>query len=103
MACTPPSPNERGPTTNIEAVVRSMLSEASAIELDRVLFGAQADDGVTPGGLLNGVTAIISTAAGGDTLSNMTRDIEALVAALATAYAGLDPVFVCSPGQAAAL
>jgi hypothetical protein len=93
--------NEIASSSNVEQVVRSMLSEASAIELDRALFSATADDGVTPGGLLHGVTPIAaSTGTGTDA---MTADISALVGALGAAYAGLDPVFVAAPGQAAAL
>ena len=61
-----------------------MLSEASAIELDRALFGTQADDGVTPGGLLHGVTPL-AAATGTDRLGNMAADIETLIAALGAA------------------
>jgi hypothetical protein len=93
--------NEMASSSNIEALVRSMLSEASAIELDRALFGAQADDGVTPGGLLHGLAAL--TAATGTGTDAMTADISSLVGALGAAYAGLAPVFIAAPGQAAAL
>jgi HK97 family phage major capsid protein len=94
--------NELAASSNIEAVVRSMLAENSAIELDRALFSTAAADATVPGGILAGV-APLAAATGGDALANMTEDIRNLVAALGAAYGGLDPTFVASPGQAAAL
>ena len=49
----------------IEAVSRALISEATALALDKALFGTQADDGITPGGILNGITPQTPTAGGG--------------------------------------
>jgi hypothetical protein len=69
--------------------------------LDSTLFGTQADDGVRPAGLLNGVSALTSTAGGG--LNALIGDIKALTGALVAAGAGRDPVIVTNPVQAATL
>src|SRR5262249_27015917 len=92
---------EMANSSNIEAVSRALLSEASALALDKALFGTQADDGVTPGGILNGVTPITPTTGGG--LTALNGDIKALVAALVAAGAGANPVLVTSAVQAATL
>jgi hypothetical protein len=90
-------------SSNIEAVVKQLLSEAFATQLDVTLFGNQADTGAgTPAGLLNGVVAT-TAATGTDKRDNMVADIEALIAALAANRAGLAPVFVGAPGQVAAM
>jgi len=93
--------NEMVASSNIEAVSRALISEASALSLDKAVFGTQVDDGVTPGGILNGVTPIGPTAGGG--LAAMLGDIGKLVAALVTAGAGAGPVLVTNPIQATTL
>src|SRR5262249_10949057 len=50
--------NEMVRSSNIAAISEALLSEATALKLDQTLLGTQADDGVTPGGILNGVTAL---------------------------------------------
>jgi hypothetical protein len=90
-------------TSNIEMFVRSLLSESAALAVDKALFGSQADDSITPPGLLNGVTPITAASGGSDRFANMAEDIEALIAQLASAGGGAEAVFVCAPGQAAAM
>jgi HK97 family phage major capsid protein len=92
---------EMASSSNIEAVSRALISEASALALDKALFGTQADDGVTPGGILAGVTPITPTAGGG--LNALNGDMRALVAALVAAGAGANPVLITSPVQATTL
>jgi hypothetical protein len=89
-------------TSNVEMFVRSLLSESAALAVDKALFGSQADDSITPPGLLNGVTPI-TAATGSSRRDNMAGDVEALIAQLATAGGGADAVFVAAPGQAAAI
>jgi hypothetical protein len=89
-------------TSNIEMFVRSLLSESAALAVDKALFGTQPDDGVTPPGLLNGVTPI-TAASGSSRQDNMAEDVENLVQALANNGGGADAVFVAAPGQAAAM
>jgi len=79
-----------------------LLNEAAALLLDSNLFSnAAAAAGVSPAGLLNGVSGI--TAATGGGVEAMTKDVEALIVALAAAGGGGSPVFVAAPGQAAAM
>src|SRR5262249_25618956 len=71
--------------------------------LDSSIFGnGAAVANTSPAGLLNGVSAAATAATGGGD-SAMVKDIEAIFAALATAGAGVAPVFVAAPGQAAAI
>jgi hypothetical protein len=76
---------------------RQQISTAAAIKLDTALFGTQADDGATPAGILNGVTAITSTDGGG--LPALEGDIKALIGALATNNAGKGAIFIAAPAQ----
>jgi HK97 family phage major capsid protein len=84
--------------SSIEAISRALIQEASALALDKALFGTQADDGITPGGILNGVTPLTAATGGGETA--MAADIGKLMAALTTAYAGREPVIITNPAQA---
>jgi hypothetical protein len=85
-----------------QRVASELLNEAAALLLDSNLFSnAAASAGVSPAGLLNGVSGI--TAATGGGVEAMMKDVEALIAALAAAGGGANPVFIAAPGQAAAL
>jgi HK97 family phage major capsid protein len=83
----------------IEAVSRALIQESTALALDKALFGTQADDGITPGGILNGITPITASTAT-PAQSAMAVDIEKLMQALVAAYAGREPVIITNPGQA---
>jgi HK97 family phage major capsid protein len=89
---------EMAESSAIEAISRALISEATGLAVDKALFGTQADDGNTPGGILNGVTPVGATAGGGS--AAMVGDIEKLVGALVAAGAGANPVLVCNPVQA---
>ena len=89
--------------SNLDAVVRSLISEAAALQLDMTLFSSTAEDAVNPGGILAGIPPIAAAASGSNRWDNMTDDITALIEALADRYAVLAPVFICSLGQAAAM
>jgi len=86
--------------SNIEAVSRALLTESMALALDTAIFGT-APAGNAPASILNGVTAIPSTAGGG--LNAMVGDISALVKALVAAYGGANPVLVMNPQQVTTL
>ena len=92
---------EMAESSNLEAIARALVSEATALALDAALFSTNADDGITPGGILAGVTPITPTAGGG--VNAMATDIKALVAALVGAGAGADVVFIASTVQATSL
>ena len=93
--------NEMLASSNIEAVSRALIQEATALKFDSTLFGTQADDGITPGGILNGVTPITPIAGGG--MNAFVGDLKALTAALATAGAGAAPVLIVNPVQGTTL
>src|SRR5262245_18802991 len=93
--------NEMVASSNIENISRTLISEATALALDKAVFGTQADDGVTPGGILNGVTPITPTAGGG--LNAMVGDIGKLIAALVAAGAGAGALLAMNPTQATTL
>jgi hypothetical protein len=87
-------------TSNTERVVTQLLGEAFRLRLDAELFSNTAGSTSRPAGLLNSVTPLIATAAGSEAQE---KDIAQLVAALNTAGGGANPVFICSPPQAATL
>jgi hypothetical protein len=88
--------------SNIEEIVRSLISEAAALQLDATLFSTTAETAVNPGGILAGV-APITAATGSDKRANMVDDVIALVAALAANTGGAAPVFVAAAAQATAM
>jgi hypothetical protein len=65
------------------------------------MFSTNADDGVTPGGILAGVSP--GTAATGGGVTALSKDVATLVAALTTGGGGRSPVFVAAPGTAASM
>jgi hypothetical protein len=87
-------------SSNAERVITQMLGEAARLRFDTELFSTTAGSTSRPAGLLSGVTPITATAAGSEA---MEKDIAALVGALNAAGGGTNPVFVCSPAQAATL
>jgi hypothetical protein len=87
-------------TSNAERVITQMLGEAVRLKLDAEMFSTTAGSASRPAGLLYNVTPITATTAGSEAQE---KDIAALVAALNTAGGGANPVFICSPAQAATL
>jgi len=80
------------------AVIGRVLADATTKSLDTIAFGTQADDGVTPAGLLHGATPITAATAGVDAMS---EDLGALTGAIGAA--GIDAtgsVFVAGPREA---
>jgi hypothetical protein len=88
--------------SNIEEVVRSLISENVALQLDATLFSTAAETAINPGGILAGV-APISSANGTDKRENMVEDIENLVAAIAANAGGAQPIFIADPARAIAM
>jgi hypothetical protein len=88
--------NEMVNSSNIENISRALLAEAAALALDAAVFSATADDGVTPGGILAGVTPVTAG-------TTMAGDVGKLIGALAAAGAGRDPVLIAHPSQATSL
>jgi len=92
---------EQASSSNIEAFVRADMSDAVRLSLDTTLFGTQADDGTTPGGILNSVSGLTPTAGGG--MNALEADLKNLTAALVTAGAGANPALITNPIQAMSL
>jgi len=86
--------------SNVEEVVRGILIESMALALDSAVFGAQAA-GVSPPGILNGISA--QTATAGDGLPALEGDMKNLMAALVAVGAGCSPIIACNPIQATAI
>ena len=93
--------SEIAASSNVEIVVRALLSESAGLALDAAMFSANADDGAHPAGLLYNVTPLTPVAGGGT--NAMLGDIKALVAALVAAGGGRNAVIVASAVQAATL
>jgi Phage capsid family len=87
--------------SEFEGVIRQIVGEALGLALDAKVFPTNADDGVTPGGILNGVSP--GTAATGGGANAFSKDVGTLVAALTTGGGGRSPVFVAAPGTAASM
>jgi len=92
---------EMARSSNLEAVARSLISEATALALDKALLGTQADDGTTPVGILHNATSVTATTGGG--MAALSGDIKSLISALVSLGAGRDPVLIANPVQAATL
>ena len=88
-------------TPTAEVVMRQLLTESAARQLDAAVFSATAGDAVTHAGLLNGVTPIAATTGGG--VNALLGDTKALLAALTAAGAGQRVMIFAPPAQAAAI
>jgi len=87
-----------GSPLDVEATLRTILSEALQLMIDGVLLGSTAVTTAAPAGLLNGVTPLTASAGGGS--AALMGDIKQLANAIAPA---LKPVLIMNPTQAAAL
>jgi HK97 family phage major capsid protein/HK97 family phage prohead protease len=84
-----------------EAWVRDMLAQASGQRVDQTFLSTTAASaGVSPAGLLNGVTAGFSA---GNTADNLRADIEALYESFITAKMSTGLYFVTTPTLAKAI
>jgi Phage capsid family len=89
---------EMAQSSNIEAIVRQTLGEATGLALDAQMFSASAGDASKPPGLFAGTAALTPTAGGGD--NAMHGDIAALFGALAANAGGKTAVIVAALPQA---
>jgi hypothetical protein len=87
-------------TSNIEAVSRALVAEATGLALDLALFSATSVTNA-PASIIAGATPIVAATGGGVTA--LATDMKALTAALATANGGANPVLIMNPAQAASL
>jgi len=96
---------EMAESSNIEAVVRQTLGEATGLALDAKLFSADAASANAPAGLFAGVTPLTPTTITGSTTpaEAAATDIGNLFAALAAVGAGKTAVIVAAMPQATRL
>src|SRR5262249_26701063 len=87
--------------SNIEAVVRQTLSEATGLALDLQMWSSNAGDATKPPGLFAGVSPIAATTGGGT--AAMVADIGNLFAALAATSGGKTAVIIAALPQAVKL
>jgi hypothetical protein len=84
--------------SNIEDVVRVLISEAASMALDAAIFSTSAATTAQPAGILNGLTPLTpSTATGFDGCG---EDLGTLVADIATRGGGARAAFIGAPAQA---
>jgi hypothetical protein len=79
-------------SSNIEAIVRQTLGEATGLALDAQMFSANAASASAPAGLFAGTAPLVPTAGGG--VAAMEGDLKNLFAALAAVGAGKTAVIV---------
>jgi hypothetical protein len=91
--------NELARFSGVQRIITQILTEAFALRLDTELLSSTTLSSTRPAGLQNGLSPIAAATAGSEA---MMTDIGALVGALATGGGG-DPIFICSPKQAATL
>jgi hypothetical protein len=92
---------EQAESSNIEAIVRQTMGEATGLAIDTQMFSATAGDAAKPPGLFVGV-APVPAATGGGALA-MTTDIGKLFGALAASGGGKTAVIVAATEEAITL
>jgi hypothetical protein len=102
VACIVAMTRELTEASNIEDVVRMLLTEAAGLALDAAVFSTSAGTAGQPAGVLNGVTAVAPVAgptgfdACGQDLGNLVKDI-------AQRAGGRSAFFIGAPAQATAI
>ena len=92
---------EQAEHSNIEAVVRQTVGEATGLALDMQMLSADPGDLSKPPGIFVNSDALTPAAGGG--LAAMDADLEQLFKALAGHAAGKNPIIVAAAPQAVAL
>lgn len=88
-------------SSNLEALLRSMLTAAAGLAVDAQMFSANAGDATKPAGIFNGLAAqTASTSTGFDAVG---QDLGTLVQDIASRGGGARAVFVGAPAQAVAI
>jgi hypothetical protein len=86
-------------TSNIEDVLRTLLTEASGITLDAAIFSTNAGSTAQSPGIFNGVTPVVGSSSG-SAFDSCGVDVGSLVADIASRGGGARAVFVAAPAQA---
>jgi HK97 family phage major capsid protein/HK97 family phage prohead protease len=85
-------------TPSIEALIRGMILEDTAVAIDTVLLGNGASTTTTPAGLRAGVSGQTPTAGGG--FNALVGDLKLLIGVLVAANSLRQPVWIMNPAQA---
>jgi hypothetical protein len=88
---------------SIEGVVRDQVAQALALQLDALLFDANAATDIRPAGLLNGAAVALASTAAAAGVEAIKEDCAKLHAAVAPLASGQQTILVASPGQYARL
>jgi hypothetical protein len=94
---------EMSRSSNLEALLRSMLTSAAGLAIDAQMFSAIAGDATKPAGLFNGLTPIGVAAAVGASFDNCGQDLGQLVADIGARGGGRNAFFVGAPAQATSI
>ncbi|MBO0716147.1 MAG: phage major capsid protein [Rhizobiales bacterium] len=103
VACIVTMTRELIEASNIEDVVRMLLTEAAGLALDAAVFSTSAGTTGQPAGILNGVTAVAPVAGGGSGFDACGQDLGNLVKDIATRAGGRSAFFIGAPAQATAI
>jgi hypothetical protein len=85
--------------SNIEDVLRILLTDAAGMALDNALFSTSAATAAQPAGLLHGLTPLTAAPAGGSAFEACGQDMGTLVQDIATRGGGRKAYFVAPPKQ----
>jgi hypothetical protein len=93
---------EMSRASNLEDLLRAMLTGGAGMAIDAQMFSTVAGDATKPGGLFNGLTPIAASASslGFDACG---QDLGSLVADIATRGGGARAFFIAAPAQATSI
>lgn len=93
---------ELSEASNIEEVLRALITEAAGPAMDVAILSTTAATATTPGGILAGLTPV-AAAPSGAAYDNCAADLGALVGDLAARNGGANALIVAAPAQATAI
>jgi hypothetical protein len=88
---------------SVETVMQQLLAESTGPVLDAVVFSNAAATAAAPAGLLQGITPLAATAAGGPATDVLLGDLTNLAAAVGPVAGATDVVYVANIAQGVAL
>jgi hypothetical protein len=91
---------EMSRASNLEDLLRTMLTQAAGMAIDAQMFSTIAGDATKPVGLFNGLTPITPTAATASGFDACSQDLGLLAQDIATRGGGRRAFFIAAPAQA---
>jgi hypothetical protein len=92
---------EMSNASNIEEILRQLLTEAAALAIDAAVLSTAAASTAQSAGLLHGLTPIAASTTGG--FDSCGQDLGKLVADIASRGGGARAAFIAAPSQATAI